>query len=63
MKSQGPQSKTTRAELYRKALAALDQHCRKSFGGKHFAQLDDNGKDAVLHDLDSGELKFAGVDG
>jgi gluconate 2-dehydrogenase gamma chain len=61
-KSQGMQSKYTRAQLYRKSLAALQQHCRKVFNGKRFSQLDDNGKDAVLHDLDTGKLKFSGID-
>ena len=61
-KSQGPQSSTTRAELYRKALAALDRHCRSKFGGKRFAELSDADKDAVLHDLDEEKLKFDDAD-
>ena len=32
-KEQGPQSSTTPAQQYRKALAALDQDCRQRFAG------------------------------
>jgi gluconate 2-dehydrogenase gamma chain len=62
-KSQGPQSPVTRAELYRKGLGALDQHCQSKFNGKRFAELSDADKDAVLHDLDKGEAKFGEADG
>ena len=61
-KVQGPQSATTPADLYRKALAELDRHCRSTFGGNHFADLSDADKDSVLHDLDDEKLKFEGVD-
>lgn len=61
-KVQGPQSATTPAELYRKALAELDRHCRSKFGGQRFADLSDADKDSVLHDLDGEKLKFEGVD-
>jgi gluconate 2-dehydrogenase gamma chain len=61
-KSQGPQSETTPAELYRKTLAALDRHCRSNFGGRRFADLGDSEKDAVLHELDEEKLKFADAD-
>jgi gluconate 2-dehydrogenase gamma chain len=62
-KSQGPQSPVTPAKLYRKGLAALDKHCRDKFGGKRFAELNDADKDAVLHDLDKSQVKFANADG
>jgi len=61
-KTQGPQSSTTRAELYRKGLAGLDQHCRSKFGGKAFADLNDADKDSVLHELDEEKLKFDDID-
>jgi gluconate 2-dehydrogenase gamma chain len=61
-KSQGLQSSMTRAELYRSALAALNRHCRSTFGGKSFAELSDADKDSVLHDLDGEKLNFDGVD-
>ena len=57
-KQQGPQSAATIAELYRKALAALDQHCRSTFGGKRYAELGDAEKDSVLHDLEDGKIKL-----
>ena len=62
-KTQGPQSPTTPAQLYRKALAALDRHCRETYGGKSFVALGDDDKDAVLHGLDKEQVKFADVDG
>jgi gluconate 2-dehydrogenase gamma chain len=61
-KSQGPQSATTRAELYRKSLAALDRHCQSAFSGKRFAELSDADKDSVLHDLDDEKIKFDDID-
>jgi gluconate 2-dehydrogenase gamma chain len=61
-KSQGPQSSTTPAELYRKSLAALDRHCQSAFAGKRFAELSDADKDSLLHDLDREKLKFDDVD-
>lgn len=62
-KTQGPQSPVTPAELYRKALTALDQYCRTQFSGKHFTDLSDSDKDNVLHGLDTGTLKLEGADG
>jgi len=60
--SQGPQGEATPAELYRKALAALDKYCRGKFGGKDFAHLSDADKDSVLHAMDKGEAAFEGTD-
>jgi gluconate 2-dehydrogenase gamma chain len=57
-KSQGQQSSTNKAELYRKGLAALDRHCVSKFGGKKFAELSDADKDSILHDLEDEKLKF-----
>lgn len=59
---QGPQSSATIADTYRKALAALDRHCRSTFGGKRYAELSDADKDSVLHDIESEKLKFAETD-
>jgi gluconate 2-dehydrogenase gamma chain len=59
---QGPQSKSTLAETYRKALAALDKHCRSKFGGKPFAELSDDDKDSMLHDIENEKLKFEDTD-
>jgi gluconate 2-dehydrogenase gamma chain len=60
---QGSQSPLTPAALYRVALAALDGHCRAAFAGKHFAELSDTQKDAVLAGLEKGEIKLEGADG
>src|SRR5579864_6828227 len=40
-KEQGEQGRDPPAQVYRKALAALDQHCRQQFDGKTFAGLPD----------------------
>lgn len=61
-KQQGRQSAETPAELYRKALAALDKYCRGQFGGKPFAQLNDADKDKVLQDMEKSDAKFEGAD-
>jgi gluconate 2-dehydrogenase gamma chain len=59
---QGPQDEDNPTVQYRKALAALDQYCRKQKGGA-FASLSDADKDAVIGDLESGAAKLDGVDG
>jgi gluconate 2-dehydrogenase gamma chain len=55
---QGPQSDVTPAEHYRKALAALDAHCKQTFG-KKFAELSPTQKDAVIKELEDDKLKLA----
>jgi gluconate 2-dehydrogenase gamma chain len=60
---QGLQSATTPAELYRRALTALDKHCRDTFSGAVFAQLPDMRKDEIIGGLESGSLKIAGTEG
>jgi gluconate 2-dehydrogenase gamma chain len=62
-KSQGLQSEDGPAQTYRKALAALDRACKSKYAGKTFDDLLDGDKDAVLEDLESGDLKLDGVDG
>ena len=57
-KQQGEQSDVTPAEHYRRALAALDDHCRQAFG-KNFSVLPDPQKDAIIKDLEGGRLKLA----
>ncbi len=61
-KQQGTQTATTPAALYRKALAALDQHCRQAFSGKRFTELSDADKDGVLTGLETGKIKLEGAD-
>jgi gluconate 2-dehydrogenase gamma chain len=62
-KNQGHQSEKGPAQEYREGLAALDLACKAKFGGKAFADLSDQGKDAVLQGLESGEFKLDRVDG
>jgi gluconate 2-dehydrogenase gamma chain len=62
-KQQGEQSAQTPAQHYRQALAALDAHCRKEFGGKPFAQLADTDKDAVITGLEKDTIKLDGKSG
>ena len=62
-KNQGPQSEGGPAQTYRDGLAALDRACKSKYAGKAFADLPTTDKDAVLKDLESGELKLDGVDG
>ncbi len=61
-KQQGIQSDVMPAEHYRKALSALDTHCRQAFG-MNFAPLSDTQKDAVIKDLEDDKLKLAEVSG
>jgi gluconate 2-dehydrogenase gamma chain len=60
---QGNQSPLTPAARYRQGLAALDKHCRATYGGKPFAQLADNDKDKLLSALEKGEVKLEGANG
>ena len=57
-KQQGQQSDVTPAEHYRKALAALDEHCKQAFG-KGFAELPDPEKDTIIKDLEDDRRKLA----
>ena len=61
-KEQGPQDEDGPAAQYRKALAALDQYCRKQKGGA-FASLSEADKDEIIGGLESGAAKLDGVDG
>jgi gluconate 2-dehydrogenase gamma chain len=61
-KEQGPQDEDGPAVQYRKALAALDQYCRKQKGAA-FASLSDADKDEIIGGLESGAAKLDGVDG
>src|SRR5580693_10734057 len=61
-KQQGSQDEDGPAVRYRKALAALDQYCKKEKGGA-FVSLSDADKDAVIGGLESGAAKLEGVNG
>ena len=58
---QGYQLKITPAELYRAAIADVNDYCSKSFGGKRFADLDGATQDKVLQGLEKGDVKLARV--
>jgi gluconate 2-dehydrogenase gamma chain len=60
---QGPQSPVDPADHYRKALAALDDHCRKAHGDKRFNELSDTDKDAVIAGLEDGSVDLGGEKG
>src|SRR6202012_3206258 len=62
-KSQGQQSEGGPTRQYRDALAALDRACKSKYAGKAFADLTAADKDAVLKDLERGNLKLEGADG
>ncbi len=62
-KSQGVQSKLTPADRYREALAALDEHCRKGFAGKVFAEIPAARQDEILHGLETNALTIEGTSG
>jgi gluconate 2-dehydrogenase gamma chain len=48
---------------YCEGLAALDRACSSKPGGEAFADLAAGEQDAVLHELEKGELKLEGVNG
>jgi gluconate 2-dehydrogenase gamma chain len=59
--TQGAQSPLTPAERYRRSLAALDQHCTTAFVGKHFHQLSGDQQDALLTQMQKGQLTFPNI--
>jgi gluconate 2-dehydrogenase gamma chain len=56
--TQGLQSPIVPKERYRSSLAALDEYCRTTFGGKGFAGLTAAQQDQVLAGLESSEIKL-----
>jgi len=58
---QGYQSHHPPAQLYRAAISALDDHCRKTFDGKVFAELSEQDQDAIVKQLDDGKLALSDV--
>jgi gluconate 2-dehydrogenase gamma chain len=61
-REQGLQSAVTPADHYRKALAALDRHCRDTFQTT-FARLPDARKDEIIRDLEDDKLKLGDESG
>jgi gluconate 2-dehydrogenase gamma chain len=59
---QGFQGPLTPAQLYRRVLAALDQHCRATYAGKTFAELPDSEKDSIIAKMEDGSLQLQGKD-
>jgi gluconate 2-dehydrogenase gamma chain len=59
---QGLQGPFTPAQLYRRMLAALDQHCRATYADKTFAQLPDAEKDRIIAGMEKGSLQLEGRD-
>lgn len=58
---QGYQLKESPAQLYRKAIAAIDDYCRQQYGGKAYADLTTDQQDAVLHGLDEKKIDLGDV--
>ena len=58
---QGYQLKLTPAELYRAAIADVDEYCKRQFGGKTFAELDGATQEKVLHGMEKGDVELARV--
>lgn len=59
----GYQSPLTPRAVYRAGIAAVDAHCRSTFGKQSFAELPVTQQDAVLTDLEKGALEFENVSG
>jgi gluconate 2-dehydrogenase gamma chain len=60
-KQQGPQSALGPAGLYRKGLAALDQHARTTQGGRSLIALNTDEQDEILQGLEDGKVTFEGI--
>jgi len=57
----GYQGKLPPRDVYRAGIEACDAHCKKTFDGKAFAQLDAGQQDQVLKGLESGDVAFDSV--
>ena len=56
--TQGLQSPLTPRQQYRQGLAALDVHCKATFGGRGFVQLGIDEQDKLLGGMEKGEIQF-----
>lgn len=61
LETQGYQSEHPPAGLYRAAIAALNVHCRQTYDDRPFAELSEDQQDAILEQMETGELEFAEV--
>jgi len=60
--TQGYQSRMNPAQLYRAAIKAINDHCRRTFQNKSFAQLGTDDQDKVLGELEEGKISLDQVD-
>ena len=58
--SQGYQSRFAPAQFYRHAIAAIGTAVGQAQGGRAFHELDASTQDALLHRMESGDLKLEG---
>lgn len=58
--TQGYQSRFTPAQFYRHAIAAIEQSVGKSENGKAFKDLPSDQQDALLKQMESGDLQLEG---
>ncbi|MBK5273744.1 MAG: gluconate 2-dehydrogenase subunit 3 family protein [Desulfuromonadales bacterium] len=59
----GYQSPLTPRAVYRAGIAALDAHCRRTFGNNSFSELPAATQDSLLTELEKGALDFENVSG
>ena len=59
--TQGYQSRLTPAQMYRAAIRAIDEECRRRYEGKPFAELAPERQDEFLSGLERGEIELTGV--
>jgi gluconate 2-dehydrogenase gamma chain len=58
LKTQGYQQPHSPAQLYRVAIAALDDYCRERFEGQTFADLPEGEQDSILALIEEEQLAF-----
>ncbi len=58
---QGYQLRLSPSQLYRAAIAKIDQHLRQAQGNRTFAQLDAKAQDDFLHALEKGDVEVSGA--
>ena len=59
---QGYQTRLNPAQLYRAAIAAIDQHVAQHLGATSFVKLDTNAQEQLLKALEKGDVSLEGVD-
>ena len=57
----GYQAALAPREVYRAGIAAMNSHCKTTFNGKTFAELDAASQDATLKLAEAGTLEFEGT--